>query len=419
MWLGLAAVAVAALLTATLWKNRRLGARLAAAQQILEVGNDAVLIADIVDGRLCLVNQAMVNLLDFDRQTLLKKRLPELHPADEVELSAQRIAEIWEAKGMVYSDLPFVRRDGERVPVEVSATVLSFLGRPAVLIYARDIRPRLEREQRIQQYSEQLERANLGLREAQAQLVHSAKMASLGRLVAGVAHEVNTPLGAITANADVVGRAAAQISSALGDQQLLAEKPRARIGRALAVLKEAESTIGVAAQRINSVVETLRSFSRLDEAEEKIVDLHQGLDSTVALVGSRASEHTQIVKAYGELPPVRCYPGQLNQLFANLLSNAIYAVDGKGGGTIRIETEPRGDDAVVRFVDNGVGIAADQLDRIFDPGYTTKGVGVGTGLGLSISYRIAQAHGGRIEVESQLGQGSTFSVVLPIGGLKT
>jgi signal transduction histidine kinase len=245
------------------------------------------------------------------------------------------------------------------------------------------------------------------LAEAQAQLLQTAKLASLGDLVAGVAHDMNSPLGSIHANADVAERAVAIVSDSIPGSVR-----DAKLERALEALRQSSRTTREASERILGVVRTLRQFARLDEAERKRADIHQGLDATLSLLHHRLIGSVTAVKDYGDLPEMICYPNRLNQMFMNLAVNALEAMP--GGGTLTIRTRKRGDRAEIEFLDTGVGIPDAIRDRIFDPGFTTKGVGVGLGLGLAISYRIAQDHGGRIEVESRPGAGSRFTVILPL-----
>jgi len=160
------------------------------------------------------------------------------------------------------------------------------------------------------------------------------------------------------------------------------------------------------------IVKNLRNFARLDEADWKTADLREGMDSTLALVEHLRRGRIEIVREYGAIPAIACHPGQLNQVFMNLLVNAIQAIEGPG--TIRVRIGVDGAHLRVDVDDTGSGIAPAHLPRIFDPGFTTKGVGVGTGLGLAICHRIVAAHGGSIEVASQPGAGSTFSVRLPV-----
>jgi two-component system, NtrC family, sensor kinase len=265
-------------------------------------------------------------------------------------------------------------------------------------------------EERVRERTAELRTANAQLtatlaelRQAQAQLVQSEKMAALGHLVAGIAHEINTPLGAVTSNTDVVLR---------GLGKLAPDVPASR-ANVLHLLDDLLRTNAEACQRIAVIVRNLQKFARLDEAEWKSADLREGLDSTLALVAHLYRGRIEIVRCYSEAPLVACHPGQLNQVFMNLLVNAIQAIEGQG--TIRIRLGVDGRDVLLDVEDTGSGIAPEHLTRIFDPGFTTKGVGVGTGLGLAICHQIVAAHGGTIGVTSRPGAGSVFSVRLPLG----
>jgi two-component system NtrC family sensor kinase len=239
------------------------------------------------------------------------------------------------------------------------------------------------------------------------------KMASLGNLVAGVAHEVNNPIGAVNSAADVarrcVDRIAALLKKSSGWGELEASRP---FRQSLKLLGDNVDLISAASERIVTIVRSLKNFARLDEAEFMRADLREGLESTLALVQHELKNRAEVREEYGEVPPIACYPNQLNQVFMNLLVNAAQAIDGKG--TVAVRTFVDGEYACVQIADTGRGIAPEHLERIFDPGFTTKGVGVGTGLGLSISYNIVQQHDGEILVDSAPGKGTTFTIRLPI-----
>jgi two-component system NtrC family sensor kinase len=261
-----------------------------------------------------------------------------------------------------------------------------------------------------------LSRTLTELRAAQTQLVQSEKMAALGNLVAGVAHEINTPLGAVSSNTDLVSRALAKAKDALADQSQI-ERTRSFLEKATAMAEVSQE----ACRRIAEIVRSLRNFSRLDEAEHKPADLHEGLDSTLTLIAHLTKNRITVRREYGQLPQVPCHANQLNQVFLNILVNAAQAIAGEGEITIQTRQETAAGPgstpaAVVEISDTGCGIAPENLQKIFDPGFTTKGVGVGTGLGLAICYRIVANHRGRIEVESVRGRGTTFRIVLPISG---
>jgi two-component system, NtrC family, sensor kinase len=178
------------------------------------------------------------------------------------------------------------------------------------------------------------------------------------------------------------------------------------------ILEEINQNNRMACDRIMNIIRSLKNFARLDQTEKRAVNIHDGLDSTLTLVHHQLKNRIQIVKEYGDLPKIECYPNQLNQVFLNLLVNAEQAMPEKG--TLTIKTFRDGDSAKVVISDTGIGIPKENLARIFDPGFTTKGIGVGTGLGLSICYKIIQDHHGKIGVESNVGKGTTFTLTLPL-----
>ena len=193
------------------------------------------------------------------------------------------------------------------------------------------------------------------------------------------------------------------------DQMELRQKEFPSLSR---VIEECSAVIDDGSERIVTIVKKLRSFARLDEAELKSADIHQGLDDTLALLRHELEDRIQVKRSYDEIPRVKCYPGRLNQVFLNILMNAAHAIE--GDGEIAIATWQEGNEIHVIIADNGIGIPSVCLDKLFDPGFTTKGVGVGTGLGLAISYQIVEEHGGRISVESTPGKGSAFRITIPI-----
>jgi len=281
-------------------------------------------------------------------------------------------------------------------------------------------------------YKEDLETSNVELAQRktelerlQAQLVHNEKMASLGQLAAGIAHELNNPAGFIFSNMMLLPdyiTGLERVLSAYAELSLPADaaahineiKHDVNYDNILADLSSIASDSYSGAERIRDVVRNLRLFSRLDEAEFKQVDLHEGIDSTVRLLSKYyTSRFITLKRDYGDLPPVNCYAGQLNQVWMNLLINAAQSI-GDVEGEVRIETRCEGDVVKASISDTGKGIAPEHLKRIFDPFFTTKPVGEGTGLGLSITHGIVERHCGTVEVESIPGQGATFTVVIPV-----
>lgn len=263
------------------------------------------------------------------------------------------------------------------------------------------------------------------LQSAQSQLIQQEKLASLGQLVAGVAHELNNPIGFIYANFPHLEEYVRTLLDVLDSlrQLPMSDEARAELerrleeadidylrGDLLKIIRSGQS----GATRIKDIISSLRSFSRLDEAVEKNARLEDGLDDTLALLHHHLQKRIEVAKDYQLNTSILCHPGQLNQVFMNILYNAIQAIDGPG--TITVSTRREDGWAVVVIADTGRGIPAETLGRIFDPFFTTKKVGEGTGLGLSISYGIVQNHGGRIEVDSTPGKGTTFTIRLPIDG---
>jgi signal transduction histidine kinase len=260
-----------------------------------------------------------------------------------------------------------------------------------------------ERTAQLEVMHQELAGAYADLKSAETQLVHSEKMASLGRLVAGVAHEINNPVSFIA-------------TSVAPLRKRLAEAAVEAPPDVVPLLREAEEIAGVmarGAERTAAIVRDLRSFSRLGEAKRKPADLHDGLEVSLRLLESRWRGRVTVHRDYGEMPLVECDPGQLNQVFMNVLANACDAT--AANGNIWITTRRQGDEAVVTVRDDGVGMPPEVRDHVFDPFFTTKDVGGGTGLGLAISHGVVAAHGGRIEVESAPGAGATFRIILPIG----
>ncbi|NTV12640.1 MAG: PhnD/SsuA/transferrin family substrate-binding protein [Desulfobulbaceae bacterium] len=268
-----------------------------------------------------------------------------------------------------------------------------------------------------------LEKAYDELKTAQATILQQEKMASVGQLAAGVAHEINNPMGFISSNLGSLSKYLERLAEFIATQGAALGNPEeiARVAEARKKLKIdyiiqdtrdliAESLDG--ADRVKKIVQNLKSFSRVDQAEEQPVDLNECLETTLNIIWNELKYKTTVRKEYGDLPRLKCFPQQLNQVFMNLLVNGAQAIDKQGEITIRTWVEAGA--IRVAISDTGGGIPADKLNRIFEPFFTTKPVGKGTGLGLSICYDIVKKHGGEILVMSTEGIGSTFTVVLPI-----
>jgi PAS domain S-box-containing protein len=250
------------------------------------------------------------------------------------------------------------------------------------------------------------------LRETQMQLVQSEKMASLGSLVAGIAHEINTPIGAVSSMYDTLSKTLERLKVILKSRFREEYEQQPTLRSAFKVIDNSNKVIKSGSERVINIVKRLKSFARLDEAELKTVDIHEGLEDTLTLIHHELKHNIKVIKEFGDTPPISCFPGQLNQVFLNLLINSKQAIKNKG--IISIKTFAKDKKVHIVIKDTGSGIKKENLKKVFDPGFTTKGRGVGAGLGLSISYQIIQDHKGEIKVESELGKGTAFTIILPM-----
>ena len=313
-------------------------------------------------------------------------------------------------------ELAALRKDGTEFPMEISLAAVRREDSWWGVAIVRDITERKALDAKLAQ--------------AQSHLLQSDKLAAIGQLAAGVAHEINNPIGFVSSNMGSLERYVRDLLEILEAYASL-EGALAAVAvndTALAAVRElkqqkdldylrgdiqqliAESQEGL--QRVGKIVQDLKSFSRVDESNWQWADLRGGLESTLNMIWNELKYHCTVHKDYGDLPEVWCLPSQLNQVFMNLLVNAGQAIVGKGEITIR--TGQRGEEVFVAITDSGGGISPENQHRLFEPFFTTKPVGKGTGLGLSLAFSIVQKHGGRIEVDSTLGQGSTFTVWLPV-----
>ena len=333
------------------------------------------------------------------------------------------------AHGEWHGELAFVASGGD---IAARCAVIAHRDADGVMRYLsavlHDLSDEKRREEELQNRNVELEFAYKRLKGAQEQLLQSEKMASIGQLAAGVAHEINNPIGFVHSNLGTLREYVINLFALVEgyERALVAAGASPSLRGEIEELKArfdfefvlhdlpallAESRSGI--ERVKKIVQDLKDFSYAGSGEHwQLADLHKGLDSTLNIVRNEIKYKAEVVRDYGTLPLVECLPMQLNQVFMNMLVNASHSI--RERGTITIATRHEELNVVVSITDTGEGIPASVLPRIFDPFFTTKQVGQGTGLGLSLSYGIVQKHNGRIDVDSKEGVGTTFSIVLPV-----
>lgn len=283
-------------------------------------------------------------------------------------------------------------------------------------------------EEKVAERTQELTALLKKMEDTQSQLLQSEKMAAIGQLAAGVAHEINNPIGFVNSNLGTLRSYTERLLNVIGAYEqcqakvkdiplddIMAVRAAADLDflrdDVMSLLKESQEGL----TRVKKIVQDLKEFSHVDEAEWQIADLNEGMESTLNVVANELKYKAEVMRQYGQLPPVRCIPAQVNQVLMNLLVNAAQAIENRG--TITVRSGSDGQLAWIEVQDTGKGMSPDTQKRIFEPFFTTKPVGKGTGLGLSLSYDIiVKRHGGRFEVTSEPNAGSTFRVWLPVAG---
>ena len=406
----------------------------------------AVITVKDLEGRYLLVNRRCEERHRMSAAAIVGKTDHELFPADMANRLRRVDLRVMESGKPVQEEELVPLDDGVHTVLSAKAPLYDDKGQMyAVCGVHTDITERKQVERELEHYRKHLEvlvedrtadlqRANTGLKfmnlrlqQAQMQLVQSEKMASIGVLAAGVAHEINNPVSFVSSNLVTLRQYADDLlklvaSYERADEALAAAAPqqfaaieRGKKAIALAALRDDIDSLGDETAdglaRVTKIVHDLRDFAHAGDHEWQFADLHAGLDSTLNIARHELKHKVDVVREYGELPPIECLPSQLNQVFMNLFINAAHAVTGRG--ELRIRTGAEGDGVWVEVEDTGCGIAEENLQRIFEPFFTTKPVGQGTGLGLALSYSIVQKHKGRLDVQSSVGVGSTFRIWLP------
>jgi len=395
-------------------------------------------------------NQGMADLTGYSCEELVRKSIEDIiHQNGTInflkkESGRGRSGRISSTYELLSIDIDM---QDARIPVEICYAATEFDGKKAIICYVKDITDELKASEQLRDYSENLEKmveektgelkkSLKDLQETQSQLVQSEKMASIGQLAAGVAHEINNPVGFVKSNLGTMNEYREDLIRLLdyyANLEATIDKEseisgNGAIHKAIEEIQKvkdevdldfilddyekviAESLEGVA--RVAKIVSDLKDFSHVDKAELEHADINKGIESTINIVWNELKYKANVVKKLGDIPLIKCYPQRLNQVVMNILVNAAQAIEEKG--EIRISTEADNGYVEIRISDTGSGMPPDVLSKIFDPFFTTKDVGKGTGLGLNMAYNIIQNHKGTIDVESEVGKGTTFIIRLQI-----
>ncbi|WP_432820962.1 PAS domain-containing sensor histidine kinase [Trichloromonas sp.] len=387
-------------------------------EKIVDCVDDMVIFTD-ADGYIKRCNQSLKNQLGASYQDILGKSFANLMKDFEVGGGDNIFGgvELYHPKTCRWYTIntyPFVPEGGATPGTVITVhdvTQLKQLNRELELI-----------NRQVESKSVELEKAYQELKSTQSKVLHHEKMASVGQLAAGVAHEINNPMGFISSNLSTLEKYIEKLMAYVQEQeQAVAAEGLSRLAQRRKELKIDHVCADIielihesldGADRVKTIVQNLKSFSRVDNVELSSADINACLKSTISMVSNEIKYKGTLESDFGHLPLLRCFPQQLNQVFMNLLVNAAQAITEKG--VVRVRTWCQGGFINVSIGDTGCGIAADTLGRIFEPFFTTKDVGQGTGLGLSISYDIVKKHGGEIIVDSDVGKGTTFTVHLPM-----
>ncbi|MCK4632283.1 MAG: PAS domain S-box protein, partial [candidate division Zixibacteria bacterium] len=378
-----------------------------ALQSIMDSATEEIIITTDQTGTILNWNEGARRLLGYEPEEVINKGSIRIFHTEEYLNSGvmERNLKCMITTGEPLEEEPtYVARGGRTFPVHQIVTPRfdkegKFTG---MLGMARDITER--------------KRAETDRKLLEENLYQSDKMASIGQLAAGVAHEINNPIGFISSNLNTMNKYLWRLIKHFTGDDPNATENRQRIDVIIEDFGDAISESLEGADRVKKIVADLKSFSRVDAGEVEYTDLNEGLETTLNIVWNQLKYTCKIEKEFGDIPQIECFPNRINQVFMNLLVNAGQAIKGKSG-LIRIKTWADDDHVHVSIRDNGCGIPKENLPKLFDAFFTTKEVGKGTGLGLSLAYDIVSKHGGTITVDSEVGKGTEFVVTLPLSGI--
>ena len=404
---------------------------------LFQCAAEGILVADIETKKFKYANEAICTMLGYTEEELERMSVADIHPKEALEHVISEFEAQARGEKTLAPSIPCLRKDGTTIYADIN-TAKVFIGEAECNVgFFTDITERKRREDALQKSHDELEKTLRQLKMTQSRMLQSEKMASIGQLAAGIAHEINNPTGFVSSNLYSLGRYYKDINELIGEYRSLisglGEAMAAgqvgacvseKLNRIAALEKETdidfilddtpnlikESAEG--ADRIKKIVNDLKNFAHPGEDKPKLADINHGLESTLNVVWNVLKYKAKVIKEYGEVPQVMCYPQELNQVFMNLLVNAGHAIE--KGGEIKIVTRALDGKVQIEISDTGVGIPVENLSGIFDLFFTTKEVGKGTGLGLNVAYNIIKKHKGTIDVESQVGEGTTFIISIPL-----
>lgn len=392
--------------------------------RLISEASDAILLLD-VEGKIIEVNKAAEMLLGYSRDKLLSMHYSKIFLPEYKDKNEKTFRSLLDQGSYREQDIPLLKEDGTTVFVDSHITAIKLNEKIIIQAISRDITQRKKIEEKLIQEQKEQQQLIIKLQETQNQLLQSEKMASLGQLAAGVTHEINNPVGYVSSNLislnkylnDLVKVIHFYEKNTINNLDLNEELSKLKNEIDFDFIKEDVFVLlrecGEGISRVKQIVQDLKNFSHVDEIDWTLSDIHKGIDSTLNVVRNEIKYKAEVVKEYGNIPLIECIPGQINQVFMNILVNAAQAIEERGIITIKTKCIDK-EKICIEISDTGQGIDSADLKKIFDPFFTTKPIGQGTGLGLSLSFSIIQNHNGSITVTSELGKGTIFSIILPI-----